>query len=927
MHNQFEMKAKNIYILLLIVTNILLFTQCSTKNNNAATRGYHYVTARYNVYFNANKAFLKVEDEIITKHKDNYSEILPVFRLSNPETAALAKGQMDYVLEKCQKTIKNHSIVKKPKKDPKRMKDPKYKAFLEKEEYNSMVQEAWLLMGKAQFYQSDFLAAVSTFSYIKRHFDDNKDVCVEASLWEARSFAELGWYYEAEESLKRIDEKTFSHNTNEIFVLVKSDLLLKQGLYEDAIPFLSTAVEQADKKDKARLSYILAQVYEESGQYAEAYKWYEECLERNPLHELEFNAMLSQARCYQGKDIASLKEKLEKLIKKQSNSEYLDQIYYTIGELYQRNGNEEQAIKFYEKAINESVREGIDKAKAQVALGEIYYAKENYLKAQPLYSEAIPVLPTTFENYTELSKKSLLLNDIAKNQQTIVLEDSLQYLSTLSKEKQIAIIEEVIKKRKEEEAERQRKLEEAARIQSIRDQNAAMGQTNLSLGELADKSWYFYNPSLITRGRLDFQKTWGSRVLEDDWRRANKASNAWDFSATEDDEAGSDSLAMADSTREKQYTRDDVEYYLRLIPQTPDQLAASNQNIENSLVNLFTIFESRMGDNEKAEDVYDTLVARFPDSKQLDMVRYRLYQMYERGAQAAEAQKIKDLLYTKHADSKYTRYLQGGMPEPSTVNEKVELLYRETYAAFKNGDAITVKKNAYIAETTYPEHELMPKFMFLSAVSTGKEDGSDTFKANLQKLVEKYPNSEISTISKDIVALMEQGKEVQSSFSVTDIQEQREQTIVTEEEFATNIQKAGFSYDPESAHIFICIVEGEEDAKNRVLYSIAQFNFSRFLIKDFDLVVRKLDDGGYAIAVKGLMHLKEANWYQNMILTDAGMVSVLNEIEHKVFVISEDNFIKIFDKESVQKYLDFVNQNQLEVTDSEEIEKEIGFVK
>ncbi|MBR2492387.1 MAG: tetratricopeptide repeat protein [Paludibacteraceae bacterium] len=904
----------------------MLFTQCSTKNNNAATRSYHYVTARYNVYFNANKAFLKVDDEIHKSNKDNYSEILPVFPLSNPETAAMAKGKMDYVLEKCQKTIKTHSIVKKPKKDPKRMRDPEYKAFLEKEEYNSMVQQAWLLMGKAQFYQSDFLAAVSTFSYIKRHFDDNKDVCVEASLWEARTFAELGWYYEAEESLKRIDEKTFTHHTNEIFVLVKSDLLLKQGYYEEAIPFLLTAVDQSDRKDKARMSYILAQVYEKLGNYPEAYKWYEECLDNNPLHELEFNAMLSQARCYQGKDIESLKAKLEKLIKKQSNSEYLDQIYFTIGELYQRNGNEQLAIKFYDKAINESIRGGIDKAKAQVALGEIYYSKENYLKAQPLYSEAIPLLPTTFENYPELSKKSLLLNDIAKNQQTIVLEDSLQYLSTLSKEQQIAIIEEVIKKRKEEEAEQQRKLEEAARIQSIRDQNAAMGQTNLSLGELADKSWYFYNPSLITRGRLDFQKTWGSRALEDDWRRSNKSSNLWDFSSSEDEET-QDSLAVADSVVEKQYTRDDVEYYLRLIPQTPEQMATSNQNIENSLVNLFTIFESRMGDNDKARDVYDTLVARFPNSSQLDMVRYRLYQMYSRNNKTLDAKYIKDVLYTKHPDSKYTRYLQGGMPEPSTINEKVELLYRETYEAFKKGDANTVKKNAYIAETTYSEHELMPKFMFLSTVSTAKEDGNETFKANLQKLVEKYPNNEVSTISKNIVALMEQGKEVQSSFSVTEIQQQREQTIVTEEEFATNIQKAGFSYDPESAHIFICIVEGEEDVKNKVLYSIAQFNFSRFLIKDFDLSVRKLDDGGFAIAVKGLMHLKEANWYQNMILTDANISAVLGEVEHKAFVISEDNFIKIFDKESVQKYLDFVNQNQLEVTDSEEIEKEIGFVK
>jgi hypothetical protein len=370
-----------------------------------------------------------------------------------------------------------------------------------------------------------------------------------------------------------------------------------------------------------------------------------------------------------------------------------------------------------------------------------------------------------------------------------------------------------------------------------------------------------------------------------------------------------------------------VEYYLRLIPKTEEQFAASNSNIENSLVNLFTIFESKMGDYPKAEDVYDTLVARFPNSGQLDLVRYRLYQMYERNAETAKAEQVKNLLYAEHPNSKYTRYLQGGMPEPSTVNEKVELLYRETYEAFKAGDATTVKKNAYIAETTYPEHELMPKFMFLSAVSTGKEDGNEVFKSNLQKLVEKYPNNEVSTVSKDIIALMEQGKEVQSSFSVTDIQEQRKQAMVTEEEFATNIQKAGFSYDPESAHVFICIVDGEEDAKNKVLYAIAHFNFSRFLIKDFDLAVRKLDDGGYAIAVKGLMHLKEANWYQNMILTDANIASVLAEVQHKAFVISEDNFIKIFDKESVQKYLDFVNQNQLEVTDSEEIEKEIGFVK
>ena len=311
------MKTQKLVYILGCIVVLGAFTQCSTKKNNWATRSYHYVTARYNVNFNAKQAFEQGEQAIEKQHKDNYSEILPVYPISDHKNASVASSDMQRTVEKCQKAIKLHSIVKKPKRNASRAKDPSYKAFMQKEEYNPMVQEAWLLMGKAQFYQLDFLAANATFAYVMRHFDDNKDVATEAQLWGARSYAEMGWFYEAEDMLKRMDEKSFTPQTSKIYVLVMADLLLKREQYAESIPFLETAIKEAKGQDKARLCYILAQVHEALGHYNEAFSWYQQTLKNHPLHEMEFNAMLSQARCYQGKDTNPILEDLQKLIKKQ----------------------------------------------------------------------------------------------------------------------------------------------------------------------------------------------------------------------------------------------------------------------------------------------------------------------------------------------------------------------------------------------------------------------------------------------------------------------------------------------------------------------------------------------------------------------------------------------------------------------------------
>lgn len=929
MPRDFPMKNNFISYIFLSIVVLGLFAQCSTKKNTGATRAYHYVTARYNVNFNAKQAFEKGEQAIKAQHQDNFTELLPIYYISDHKNASVATADMQRTVEKCQKSIKQHSIVKKPKRNPAKAKDPAYKAFMSKEEYNPMVQEAWLLMGKAQFYQLDFVAANATFSYITRHFDDNRDVAAMAQLWNARSYAEMGWFYEAEDVLKRMDEKSFTPQISQEYVLVMADLLLKQNQYAPAIPFLETAIKEAKGQEKTRLYYILAQVHEALNHTDQAFENYQQVLENRPLHQMEFNALLSQARCYQGKDITPILEQLDKLIQKQSNQDYLDQIYYTIALLYHRNGNMEKAEQYYTQAIESSTRAGIDKAKALLAMADIYYDRDQYVQAQPLYNEALPIIPVDYPNYSTIEKRTYLLNDIARNEQVVALEDSLQALALLPQAQQIAIIEKVIEaKKKADEAERLR-LEEAARQQSLRDQNNALSHAGLSLGEVADKSWYFYNPTLLTRGRVEFQKVWGKRMLEDNWRRSNKmemyideTDQTEDILLTENDSSTTTQAAQASSPYQ-------VEYHLRLLPTTPQKVEASNQAIQNALGDLFIIYNEKMGMQEKALEVYNELQRRFPQYAQMAEVRYRLYETYKRTNNPAEAQRLKQEILTQHAGSKYALLLENKLEEQQSAEQQAEQLYRSTYEQFRKGDFTSVVAQTAQAKALYPDCSIMPKFMFLEALSTGKQDGKEVFKTKLTAIIEKYPESDVASMAKNMVALVGQGKEIQSAATVSGLAQERAK-VVTQTQYAENIQKAGFTYDPQSEHLFVCLISGNDSIKNQVLYNVGVFNFTRFLLKDYDLQVRTLNDSLHAVGVAGLVSLDEAVWYQNNLLSDAQFRQALAGVSYKAFVISTQNYRTIFDKESVLKYLEFYRENQLKLEESaiiNELKQSSGFVE
>ena len=253
--------TKRSYIVLLIL--LAVFSSCSTQQNTGMTRWYHRTKTKYNIAFNGKNAYADGLKQISDAHEDNYGELLPLYPVSDHKAAESSKSKMDITIENCRKCIKLHSIKVKPKPDPKRTKDPKYKEWLKQEEFNSELSKAWLLLGQAEFHKGDFIGSVGTFNYVMRHYDYDPNVVAQCQLWVARAYAEMGWLYEAEDMLSKVQADNLKRKDAWLYAATTADIKLKTKQYKDAIPFVKLALpEESRKGNRARFAYVLGQLYE-----------------------------------------------------------------------------------------------------------------------------------------------------------------------------------------------------------------------------------------------------------------------------------------------------------------------------------------------------------------------------------------------------------------------------------------------------------------------------------------------------------------------------------------------------------------------------------------------------------------------------------------------------------------------------------------
>lgn len=918
---------------------------CTPSKNTAWTRNYQAFITRYNIYYNGDTHFKETLAEMENNYQDDYSRMLfmhPIDAKTDPK-APQPSGSFNRSIEKAQKAIQIRSIKKRPKRKAGRASDPAYKAWLKREEYNPFLHNAWMMMARSQFYNGDFGSAAATFHYVTKHFKWLDNTVTEAEIWQARCYVELGWLFEAETILRRIKpDRLVNKAIKQTYNYTYANFELRSDSLQQAIPYLQEALKYSSKAQKIRIHFLLGQVYAHLGDKQKAYtEFHNAGKSSGASYRTKFNARIKQSEVYTGQDVEPEVRRLKRMVRYDRNKEYLDQVYYAIGNLYLSRADTAKAIENYRLAVEKSTRGGIEKAIAQITLGNLYFDRHEYVEAQPCYSEGVPLLPETFQDYKMLRKRSDVLDELAIYAQNVKLQDSLLRLADMSEEQRLEVVDGIIKRLKEQE---QREAEEMAREQYLAEQQAA--GTNLQLGNTStpntfvlnsDNSWYFYNQATRNAGRTEFQRRWGSRKLEDDWRRRNKTTfNTSDFTEDTDDDSEQESSQdeeMADSlmldngemvSREEMIEREKrendphyPEYYLKQIPSTPEDRVISNDVIQEGLYNMGLILKDKLEDFEAARGEFDRLLARYPDNVYRPEVYYNLYLMYIRENNRIEAEKYRQLMLTEFPETKYGMAMRDPdyIEKLKEMDQRQEELYERTYEDYINNRNSNVHAAYETMMAQYPLSKIMPKFMFLHALAYVTERRPDDFKEVLQDMLRRYPDTDIAPVATAWLKGMNQGRKLNEGVAnlrgmIWDTRLSNDSTVLARTDSLT------FSLNPESPQMLVLLFPTDKVQSNALLYDVALFNFSSFVVKDFDLEQMNFGRLGMLL-VKGFDNQAELDHYRN-VMNQSTTFKLPKEV--RPIDISVENFDKLLKSGGTfEEYFKFINDESYEITEEETV--------
>lgn len=480
------------------------------------------MTAYYNVYFNGKESYKEGEQKIIDNFDNNYNLILLMFEASDLQAAQSASSEMDRAIQKGSRLITKHSITAKPKNRPNSKSAPSVQAFYNQNEFNKWVDDAFLLIGKAQVNKHEFHQSIRTFDHIVREFGD-KPIKYEALIWKARAFAELGDYSSALAALETYDmDGKAPVGLYGQYMAVYADVLLKQGKNNEAVPYLKAAIEGAVKKDrKARYQFILGQIYLNLNQESLAAAAFGNVLKLKPDYEMAFNAKVERAAImYQGASFEEIKKQIHKLLKDKKNEDFQDQIYYALGKAYLNQGDKSEAIANFKLSVAKSVGNDYQKGLSYLEVGEVYFNDENFKQSFFYYDTAFNYINEEYKDFKALSERRLSLDLLVKQLDLAGREDSLQMIADMSETDRNDFLDSIIKDQEEQlRLAKEKKREEFEDDAFFYQNSGTMNGPNQVGGK-----WYFYNVNSVSMGKQEFEKRWGKRKLENNWRRKDKSS-------------------------------------------------------------------------------------------------------------------------------------------------------------------------------------------------------------------------------------------------------------------------------------------------------------------------------------------------------------------------------------------------------------------
>jgi len=849
-------------------------TYCSVEKNTGSSRFYQGMTSKYNIYFNGYESFKSGLTKISRGHQDDFAELLKVFEYSDPATAAMCSSDMERAIQKASKLISLKSITAKPEFKNSNELSEKDKELLQKKEYNKWVDDSYLLIGKSRFYKHEYNEAASVFNYCITDADDPA-IKIEASIWLARIDNETSNWSESKRLLTAIEPTPESEKSvKSMYFTTMADLFIKQKKYSDAIDPLEKSIQLiSGKRDRYRLTYLLAQLYEKTGNSAKAISNYRNVVNMNPPYDVEFNARINIAGVFDinSGNPAEITRELEKMLNDSKNKDYQDQIYFALGSLSMKEGQDSKALDYFRKSAAARSQNQNQKGRSYLALAGYYYKKPDYIRAATYYDSTVYFIDQKYPDYNAIKAKSQNLNALVFQLNIIEREDSLQRIAKMPQSERNAVITNIIAEKVKAESQNKNASNTDRYNLGQYYENERRFQGNID----QEGKWYFYNQTALTFGRTEFRKRWGDRKLEDNWRRANKTRVA---NVQASNNNGEPTQNPSDSTAKAEKDYKKPQFYLRDLPLNDSLLNISNDRIANAYLNAGKAFAERVNDPLKATETFEALISRFPSSELVPETLYNLYRVNKEGNNL-KSEAYRQRLLQKYPDNEFARILSdpGYFEKKMADIRMAEKIYDDAYNEYTNQNFNGAISLADDGLKKYPQDQLAPKFLLLRAYSVGRMNDERAFREQLNNLIKAWPQTPESKRASEIIAFLNQ--------------KTPELKIEEDKKIATEIYIA----DQTVPHVFCLIISDPAFNLNQASFDVISYNIDNYTNKNFKTQAELVDNKFVLITVSGFSDFSQSMDYYNTFKTEK-LVRNTTAAKMSTFIINDNN-LKVFKKD------------------------------
>jgi tetratricopeptide (TPR) repeat protein len=725
---------------------LLFLIACSTKRNTWLSRNSHALSTKDNILYNGGIGLNKGIEEVKLQNKDNFWEILPVERMQVSEDN-LMPG-----------TTKNANFEKAETKATKAIQ--KHSMNINGSEKNPQMDEAYMMLGQARYYDQRFVPALDAFNYVLNK-SPNSDKIYEVKIWR-------------EKTNMRLDNDALA--VNNLRKLLK-EIKFKDQIFADANATLAQAFLNLQEKDSAvaklkiakeftkskeeisRYNYILGQIYEELGYKDSAYASYQTVIDMHrkaaKSYVIHAHARQSAQFDYEKGDTVAFLKKYNDLLKDRENRPFLDVLHHQLGLFYEKKNNKKLAIKEYNLSLKKKSQDTYLIASNYRNLADLYFIESKFAKAGNYYDSTLVQLKPRTREFNLIKKKRENLEDVIKYEAISQENDSIIAIYKMSGSERITFFEKHIAKLKKEEEAQLKAAEKEALIKENQDRNdgkidsedagnnkkeKALGpKANSNIASSSQNDFYFYTTSTVAYGKVEFAKKWGKRVLQDNWRVSSiysKENGKTEDSNAEDTETDNDAKDTADA--EGKYT---TNFYIKQIPESQTTIDSLSKERNFANYQLGIIYKEKFKEYQLAINRFEKLLKDNPEERLVLPSMYHLYKIYEiLDKQKADA--MKESIVAQYPNSRYAQILQNSSSKMEESSDSPNVAYANIYKQYQNGEIKTVLTATENAINRFTGDEIVPKFELLKANIAGKLGGLEEFSTALNYVALNYPNSE-----------------------------------------------------------------------------------------------------------------------------------------------------------------------------------------